>query len=83
MDNTNGNLPTFASKMSKPFILRYENPKIFMIIESACDSHENPSSSNSKMPDWIPCDNPHPQKLLFTIWVVAQKFSLISLFYWF
>jgi len=51
MDNTNGNLPTFASKMSKPFILRYENPKIFMIIESACDSHENPSSSNSKMPD--------------------------------
>jgi hypothetical protein len=27
MDNTNGNLLTYASEVSKPFILRYENPK--------------------------------------------------------
>jgi hypothetical protein len=51
MDNNNGNLPTFALEVSKPFILRYENPKNFMIIEPSCGSHENPSSLNSKMLD--------------------------------
>ncbi len=51
IDNTNGNLPTSILEVSKPFIFRYENPKIFMIIEPACGSHENPSSSNCKMPD--------------------------------
>ncbi len=45
------NFPTFALEVSKPFILRYKNPKIFMIIELACGSHENPFSSNSKMLD--------------------------------
>jgi len=51
MDNTDGNLPTSISKVSKPSILKYENPKIFMIIVSTCGSHENPSSSNLKMPN--------------------------------
>jgi hypothetical protein len=49
MDNTDGNLPTYVSKVSKSFIFRYENPKFFMIIELACGSHENLSSPNSKM----------------------------------
>jgi hypothetical protein len=34
------------------------------------------------MPNWISCDNLHPLKLLFTIWVLAQKFKLISFFYY-
>jgi hypothetical protein len=51
MDNTNGNLPSFASKASKPFILKYENLKIFMIIKPICNFHENPSSPNSEMPN--------------------------------
>jgi hypothetical protein len=51
MDNTNGNLFTSALEASKPFILKFENLKIFMIIELDCGSHENPSSSNSGMPN--------------------------------
>jgi hypothetical protein len=50
-DNTNGNLLTSTSEVSKPFIFKYENPKVFMIIELASGSHENPFSSNSKMPN--------------------------------
>jgi hypothetical protein len=50
MGNVDGNLPTFASEVSEPIILRDENPKILKIIELAYGSHENPSS-NSKMPN--------------------------------
>jgi hypothetical protein len=43
--------PTSVSKGSKPIILKDENPKILKISELAWSSHENPFSSNSKMPN--------------------------------
>jgi hypothetical protein len=49
MDNLDGNLLT--SILEVLITLRNENLKVFMIIEPAWGSHENPSSSNLKMPN--------------------------------
>jgi hypothetical protein len=51
MDNVDGNLPTSISKVSKLIIIRDENPIFLKISEPTKGSHENPLSSNSKMPD--------------------------------
>jgi hypothetical protein len=49
MDNLDANLLTSILEVS--IIFRDENLKVFMIIEPAWGSHENPSSSNLKMPN--------------------------------